>query len=222
MQRYGDGEFVLYKDARKEISSLKAKNKQLTAELRDVEYQRDQYHEAAHRHRGEVQRLLHDAIEPLKAERDTALARAAAAWNNGFGAGVMWEASSNEGDAPIPTDAQETLDKMLSQARLEGWRAGRDAAARTCVLSGQDLAEGDWGPEGRDMAVMLEGRIRDLPIPTDASDALNQMLDEAYAAGQERMREAAAQECEDRRQGWPAPYIRALPITPRPDREGRT
>ena len=34
-----------------------------------------------------------------------------------------------------------------------------ERAAGACVLSGQDLAEGDWGPEGRDMAVMLERRI---------------------------------------------------------------
>lgn len=48
---------------------------------------------------------------------------------------------------------------------LEGWRAGREAAARSCVLSGQDLAEGDWGPEGRDMAVMLEARILAMAEP---------------------------------------------------------
>ena len=45
--------------------------------------ERDQYREAATRHRNEVQRLLHDVIEPLKAERDQALAQrpaGAAGW----------------------------------------------------------------------------------------------------------------------------------------------
>lgn len=71
--------------------------------------------------------------------------------------------------ALTPADAQAALDKMLAEARLEGWRAGRDAAARSCVLSGQDLAEGDWGPEGRAMTAMLEARILALPEPKEAS-----------------------------------------------------
>ena len=71
--------------------------------------------------------------------------------------------------AITPADAQAALDKMLAAARLEGWWAGREAAARSCVLSGQDLAEGDWGSEGRDMAVMLEALIRAMPEPEEAS-----------------------------------------------------
>lgn len=71
--------------------------------------------------------------------------------------------------ALTPANAQAALDKLLAEARLEGWRAGRDAAADACVLSGKDLAEGDWGPEGRDMAVMLEARIRALLEPKENS-----------------------------------------------------
>lgn len=57
----------------------------------------------------------------------------------------------------------------LRAERDAAWQAGaeamREATAQTCVLSGPDLAGGDWGPEGRDMAVMLERRIRALPLP---------------------------------------------------------
>lgn len=41
-------------------------------------------------------------------------------------------------------------------------KAALEAAAKTCALSAQDLAEGDWGAEGRDMADMLARRIRAL------------------------------------------------------------
>lgn len=68
-----------------------------------------------------------------------------------------------------PADAQAALDKLLAEARLEGWRAGQDAAAMSCVLSGQDLVEGGWGPEGWDMAVTLETRILAMPEPKEPS-----------------------------------------------------
>lgn len=62
----------------------------------------------------------------------------------------------------------------LRAERDAAWQAGaeamREAAAQTCVLSGQNLAEGDWGPEGRDMAVMLERRIRALSLPVQPKE----------------------------------------------------
>lgn len=55
---------------------------------------------------------------------------------------AAYEAAANEADEVVaiweavmairsltPTDAQTALDKLLAEARLEGWRAGRDAAA---------------------------------------------------------------------------------------------
>ena len=59
----------------------------------------------------------------------------------------------------------------LRAERDAAWQAGavamREAAARTCILSAQDIAEGDWGPEGLDMAAMLKRWIgrRALPLP---------------------------------------------------------
>lgn len=61
--------------------------------------------------------------------------------------------------------------ERLRAERDAAWQAGaeamREAAARTCILSDQDIAEGDWGPEGLDMAAMLKRWIgrRVLPIP---------------------------------------------------------
>lgn len=79
--------------------------------------------------------------------------------------------------ALTPSDAQAALDKLLSEARAEGWRAGREAAARYCVQYGQGLVEGEWGPEG--LAVMLGARIRALPEPKGAShDAILALLND--------------------------------------------
>ena len=58
--------------------------------------------------------------------------------------------------ALTPADAQAALDKMLAEARLEGWRAGRDAAAHAC----------DWGDIYGDNAVRA---IRALPEPKETS-----------------------------------------------------
>lgn len=39
-----------------------------------------------------------------------------------------------------PADAQAALDKLLAEARAEGWRAGRDAAA----IAARGDGEGEW------------------------------------------------------------------------------
>ena len=60
-------------------------------------------------------------------------------------------------DQPSPKgDTTEYIRADLVEAAV---KRALERAAGACVLSGQDLAEGDWGPEGRDMAVMLERRI---------------------------------------------------------------
>lgn len=64
-----------------------------------------------------------------------------------------------------PADAQASLDKMLAEARLEGWRAGRDAAT--------DCAE-DYCSDMPDLAghghsVGLRDAIRALPEPKEAN-----------------------------------------------------
>ena len=110
----------------------------------------------------------------------------------------MYFVHENDAPAYLPGCSSDVLAKRASEevvhlttalsaenARLRaerdaalqaGAKAMREAAAQTCVLSGQDLAEGDWGPEGRDMAVMLERRIRALPLP-------DQPKETSHAAG---------------------------------------
>lgn len=55
-----------------------------------------------------------------------------------------------------PADAQAALDKMLAEARAEGWRAGRDAAAAAC----------NWGGIYGNKAMRA---IRALPEPKETS-----------------------------------------------------
>ena len=86
--------------------------------------------------------------------------------------GFDWSEYSEDGVSA--SEAQrwivEELDRLEAE-RDAAWQAGaeamREAAARTCILSAQDIAEGDWGPEGLDMAAMLKRWIgrRSLPIP---------------------------------------------------------
>lgn len=76
--------------------------------------------------------------------------------------------------ALTPADAQAALDKMLAEARLEGWRAGRDAAAEHCWAKRDLLADAEQkqvaaGLTGRDYygrrleAELLSRSIRALP-----------------------------------------------------------
>ncbi len=57
-----------------------------------------------------------------------------------------------------PADAQAALDKLLSQARLEGWRSGRDAAAIAA----------NWDNEGELFNPVQA--IRALPEPKEANN----------------------------------------------------
>lgn len=72
-----------------------------------------------------------------------------------------------------PADAQAALDKLLADARLEGWRAGRDAAANEAALYG--CSEGaDEYTEGihvgyTDAVGQIVDGIRALPEPKEAS-----------------------------------------------------
>ena len=68
---------------------------------------------------------------------------------SGFQAKRKWNAR-----ADLTPDPQAALDRMLAEARLEGWRAGRDAAADAC----------DWGDIYGDNAVQA---IRALPEPKE-------------------------------------------------------
>lgn len=72
------------------------------------------------------------------------------------------------------------LNKLLAEARLEGWRAGRDAAAEHCWEKRSGLADAEQkqvaaGLTGRDYygrrleAELLSRSIRALPEPKEAS-----------------------------------------------------
>lgn len=80
-----------------------------------------------------------------------------------------WAAEARDTAAKL--DAARAENARLRAERDTAWQAGaeamREAAARTCILSAQDIAEGDWGSEGLDMAAMLKRWIgrRSLPIP---------------------------------------------------------
>ena len=80
-----------------------------------------------------------------------------------------WARDCDQAAATLSALAAENA--RLRAERDAAWQAGavamREAAARTCILSAQDIAEGDWGPEGLDMAAMLKRWIgrRSLPIP---------------------------------------------------------
>ena len=83
--------------------------------------------------------------------------------------GALQDDALSEASATLRALSAENA--RLRAERDVAWQAGavamREAAARTCILSAQDIAEGDWGPEGLDMAAMLKRWIgrRSLPIP---------------------------------------------------------
>lgn len=73
-----------------------------------------------------------------------------------------------------PADAQAALDKLLAEARLEGWRAGRDAAANEAALYGCSEGADEYTKgiqEGYTDAVgqIVDG-IRAMPEPKEASN----------------------------------------------------
>ena len=82
--------------------------------------------------------------------------------------------------ALTPADAQAALGKLLYEARLEGWRAGRDAAVEHCWAKRDLLADAEQkqvaaGLTGRDYygrrleAELLSRSIRALPEPKEAN-----------------------------------------------------
>lgn len=74
---------------------------------------------------------------------------------------------------PIDPDAQAALDKMLDEARLEGWRAGRDAAANEAALYGCSEGADEYTKgiqEGyTDAVTQIVDGIRSMPEPKEAS-----------------------------------------------------
>ncbi len=61
----------------------------------------------------------------------------------------------------------------------EEYRAGIMRAKGMCILTEQDLAEGDWGSKGRDMAARLADRIQQMsgPNATASAEAVTHPLD---------------------------------------------
>lgn len=73
-----------------------------------------------------------------------------------------------------PADAQAALEKLLTEARLEGWRAGREAAAEEaerydCSEGGDDFTAGVQSGY-RDAAQQIVEGIRALPEPKENSN----------------------------------------------------
>lgn len=84
--------------------------------------------------------------------------------------------------ALAPSDAQAALDKLLEEARLEGWRAGRDAAAESahkyaakCSEQSEDsrynerFETASYFEIGADAVEYIARTISVLPEPKDAS-----------------------------------------------------
>lgn len=98
---------------------------------------------------------LADALETERAKVAAAYELAAEVYWYGFPAWDAFSAARDAIRALTPADAQASLDKLLAEARLEGWRAGREAAAHAC----------DWGDIYGAKAVQA---IRALPEPKEA------------------------------------------------------
>ena len=106
-----------------------------------------------------------------QAERDQTLALIAAAY-------VVADAwlDKQYGIAPCvndlsPNDAQDAFNKMLAEARLEGWRAGRDAATEPLTSLAAVLRKSENSYHQSQATAMLErvAAIRALPEPKEAS-----------------------------------------------------
>lgn len=113
--------------------------------------------------------------EKAEAERDKALARLAAVHREAIErcAALLIELGyvSESGETlayevrglRVAPDAQAALDKLLAEARLEGWRAGRDAAA-------QEAEDWFYDPQADEVTdARLSLSIRALPEPKEAS-----------------------------------------------------
>ena len=139
---------------------------------------------------------LRDMVATLADEAEAERAKVAAAYE---AAALFSESQRREGDSfyndgwcacatvvaggirnITPADAQAALNKMLAEARLEGWRVGREAAAEHCWAKRDLLADAEQkqvaaGLTGRDYygrrleAELLSRSIRALPEPKEAS-----------------------------------------------------
>lgn len=73
--------------------------------------------------------------------------------------------------ALTPADAQAALDKLLTEARLEGWRAGRDAATEPLTALAAVLRKSENSYHQAQASAMLErvDAIRALPEPKEVN-----------------------------------------------------
>lgn len=116
--------------------------------------------------------------EKAEAERDQALARLAAVHLEAIErcAALLIELGyvSESGETlanevrglRVDPDAQDAHDKLLAEARLEGWRAGRDAAAE--IVDGTakyNMSD----PDDIEVARFIAAKIRARPEPKEAS-----------------------------------------------------
>lgn len=113
-----------------------------------------------------------------QAERGQALARLAAAYEaaaevywDGFPAWDTFSAAREAIRTLTPADAQAALDKLLAEARLEGWRAGRDAATEPLTSLAAVLRESEISYHQSQASALLERAdfIRALPEPKETS-----------------------------------------------------
>ena len=110
--------------------------------------------------RGYVAAALSDALEAERAK--VAAAYEAAASVQVEGMDYCSPSTKAAIRALTPADAQAALDKMLAEARLEGWRAGRDAAAQ--VAENKCTKRSQYS-----LAQSCKDAIRALPEPKEAS-----------------------------------------------------
>lgn len=131
---------------------------------------------------------LRDMVATLADALETERAKVAAAFKAGIKRGVAHAAGhtcedegcphygtrhTHPGDLEAPADAQAALDKLLAEARLEGWRAGREAAANEAALYGCSEGADEYTKgihEGyTDAVVQIVDGIRSMPEPKEAS-----------------------------------------------------
>lgn len=127
---------------------------------------------------------LADALEAEQAKVAAAYeaaAREVAEWTEEtFSTVTSPDEAAEQLRALTTADTQAALNKLLAEARLEGWRAGRDAAVEHCWAKRDLLADAEQkqvaaGLTGRDYygrrleAELLSRSIRALPEPKEAN-----------------------------------------------------
>ena len=113
---------------------------------------------------------LADALEAERAKVAAAYEVAAEVYWDGFPAWDTFSEAREAIRALTPSDAQAALDKMLAEARLEGWRAGRDAATEPLTSLAAVLRKSENSYHQSQASAMLErvAAIRALPEPKEA------------------------------------------------------